>query len=51
MAGVCAGLWPSLAAAQASTVHYERAIAPDPGNRAHLDIKYRRYRRLADRLS
>jgi L-xylulokinase len=51
IAGVCAGLWPSLASAQAATVQFERTITPDPENRNHLDIKYRRYRRLADRLS
>lgn len=51
IAGVCAGLWPSLAAAQAATVQFERVFAPDPKNCARLDIKYRRYRRLAALLS
>ncbi len=51
IAGVGAGLWPSIAAAQAATVRYDRELMPDSANQARLNGLFHRFRLLTDFLS
>ena len=45
-AGVGAGVWPDLRAAQAATVRIDRIFAPDSGRKAELLSDYRRFLKL-----
>ncbi len=46
LAGVGAGLWPSVDAACESVVHVSERVAPDPVHVATMKAQYQRYRRM-----
>jgi xylulokinase len=46
LAGVSAGLWPSVDAACESVVHVSERVAPDPVHVATMKAQYERYRRM-----
>lgn len=46
LAGVGAGLWPSVDAACESVVHVSERVTPDPAHVAVMNAQYERYRRI-----
>ena len=46
LAGVGAGLWPSVDAACQSVVHVSERVTPDPAHVATMQAQYERYRRM-----
>lgn len=46
LAGVGAGLWPSVDAACQSVVHVSARVIPDPADVATMNAQYQRYRRI-----
>jgi xylulokinase len=46
LAGVGAGLWPSVDAACESVVHVSERVTPDPAHIATMNAQYQRYRRI-----
>ena len=46
LAGVGAGVWPSVASACGATVRVARRIEPDPARMAIMNRRYEEYRKL-----